>query len=458
MFWPLLAVLATSAVATSQSSTNASVKIPLAERQTCFIGPDPVTACNPQDFTKANWAAFDIDTHLSNFINAFGTADNFPKFFVSQSTPTENPFDGFDCSFFGTPSQSLPPCSIPTQNNPDAATDCNFNGLQGTFCANFIDPKAAFVANNYINLWQGLQNHHDAIQDAADAINNANFINNMVQALAPKKQSIAPAVFNLIADLVTDILPIGGEIKAATTFMKKIRLIIKETNSDLQDDSKDIVSVIAQNEAIDQEVSATEDQLKQQLANIVSGTQKRLENILAQVFGPNKDPQLVDTGAISSTFAFLNPYHGVFLDDVPQRADLRDQMQKQLQNWIVSAVLSTMGYDVTIDTTELADPPGQFGVVCKAENGFSVSGGCALFRINGIDHDNGNVIDSATQGNNIFALQDTAGIDINSVIANAEACNSGGGGTVDFEDFLSMDNTGALPNCMFNFRVVRTKL
>ncbi|EXJ61584.1 hypothetical protein A1O7_02012 [Cladophialophora yegresii CBS 114405] len=455
-----LPLLAASAIGGAQAVTsNGTINAPLVERQTsCFTFEDPVTACGAGDLTKANWDAFAIDEFLVGFINQFGTQDNFPKFFVSQDTPTENPFEGFDCSFFGTPTRSLPPCSVPSQNNPDAATDCNFDGLQGTFCANFIDPRAGFVVQNYINLWQGLQNHHDAIQDAADAINSANFINTMVSALAPKKQSIGLAVFNLIADLVTDILPIGGEIKAAATFMKKIRLVIKATKSDLKDDSNDVASVISSNQAIDQQVSATEEQLSQQLANVVSGTQKRLENILAQIFGPTKDPQLVDRDAIRSTFAFLNAYHGVFLDDVPQRADLRDQMRKQLQNWIVSSVLTTMGYDVTIDTTELFDAPGKPGGVCRAENGFSVSGGCALFRINGIDHDNGNVIDKALQGNNIFALQDTASIDIAGAIANAAACNSGGGGTVDFEGFLDMENTGSLPNCMFNFRVVSVAL
>jgi len=60
---------------------------------------------------------------------------------------------------------------------------------------------------NYINLWQGLQNHHDAIQDAANATTSAGFINTMVSALAPAKQSVAPSVFSLIAGLVTDILP-----------------------------------------------------------------------------------------------------------------------------------------------------------------------------------------------------------------------------------------------------------
>ena len=163
--------------------------------------------------------------------------------------------------------------------------------------------------------------------------------------------------------------------------MKKIRLIIKATKSDLEDDSKDIVSIIQNNEAIDKEVSATEDQLSQQLGSMVAGTQSRLQNILNQVFGPNQDPQTIDDESqVQTTFAFQNAYHGVFLDDVPQRSDLASQMQTQLQNWIVSSVLTSMGYDVTIDTVALEDAPGDPGGVCKAENGFTVSTGCALFR------------------------------------------------------------------------------
>ena len=433
----------------SQSSNNHSTDHELKSRQTfCSLGVNHVTTCGSGDLTTANWNTFDIDGFLLGFINQFGTSDNFPKFFVSQDTPTQNPFDGFDCSSFGSSS-----CSIPSLSNPDVGTDCAFDGLESTFCANFIAPEAAFVAQNYINMWQGLQNHHDAIQDAANAITSSGFIDTMVSALAPKKQSIAPAVFNLIADIVTDILPIGGEIKAATTFMKKFRLIFNKTKSDLKDDSNDIESIIQANAAIDQEVTATEEQLKQQLANMVTGTQARLQKILDQVFGANKDPQIIANAAdVQNTYAFQNAQGGMFLDDVPQRSDLAAQMQKQLQNWIVSSVLTVMGYDVTVDLTELADPPGQPGTVCRAENGFDVGRGCALFRINGIDG-GGNVIDGARMGNNIFALQD-AGLNIGAVVSNAENCNGGnGGGVADFEGFLAMDNTNALPDCMFNFRV-----
>ncbi|KAF4633706.1 hypothetical protein G7Y89_g4416 [Cudoniella acicularis] len=420
----------------------------------CIKSETPVTACGVNNLTTENWNKFNIDTALIGFINTFGTSDNFPKFLVAQNTPTENPFTTFDCSKFGSTT-----CSIPALSNPDAASNCVFDGLSGTFCVDFITPEDGFIVQNYINLYQGLQNHYDATQDAANAITSSGFIKTMVEALAPQKTPISVGVFNLIADLVTDILPIGGEIKAAATFMKKIRLIIKATKSDLKDDSNDIISIIQNNAAIDKEVSADEAQLTQQLANMVTGTQSRLQKILDMIFGANQDPQLIsDPTQIQNTYAFQNAQHGVFLDDVPQRADLAAQMQKQLQNWIVSSVLQAMSYDVTIDTTELADAPGEPGGVCKAENGFSAGGGCALFRINGIGS-SGNIIDTKQQGNNIFALQTTAGMDIGVMIANAQACNSGNGGAAtDFDDFLSMDNTNALPNCMFNFKVKVTQL
>lgn len=60
--------------------------------------------------------------------------------------------------------------------------------------------------------------------------------------------------------------------------MKKFRLIFNETKSDLKDDSNDIESIIQSNEATDQEVSATEEQLTRQLATVVTGKQARLEN------------------------------------------------------------------------------------------------------------------------------------------------------------------------------------
>ncbi len=420
-------------------------------RGLCILSETPVTACGSGDLTSANWNKFNIDGFLKSIISAYGTADNFPRFIIQQLSVPSSPINDFDCSSL----TNLNSCSIPSGiSNPDAASDCAFNGLGGTICASFSSPEAGFIAQNYLNLFQGLVNHRIAVQQAADAITKANFINVMVQALAPKKQSIAPAVFKLIAGLVTDILPIGGEIKAAATFMKKIRLIIKGTKSTLKDDGNDIQSIEESNADIDKEVSATEQQLTQQLANMVTGTQTRLQNIADQIFGPNQDSQTLDPDQIEGSFAFQNAQHGVFLDDVPSVSDLTSQMQTQLQNWIVSSVLEAMNYDVTVDSTPLFDPPGQPGTVCKAENGFPVTQGCALFRIGAIGT-KGDIINNARTGNNIFAMQKVAGINIEDIIANAQACNNGaGGGTTDFEGFLEMDNSDSLPSCMFNFPVV----
>ncbi|KEF60861.1 uncharacterized protein A1O9_02423 [Exophiala aquamarina CBS 119918] len=152
-----------------------------------------------------------------------------------------------------------------------------------------------------------------------------------------------------------------GRIEAATTFMKKFRLIFNETKSDLKDDSNDIESIIQSNEATDQEKS------------------------------------------LAPTLAVQNAADDMVVNDVPRRSDLAAQMQKQLQNWVVSAVLTTIGCDMVVDTAELADDLANPSGLCKAENGFTIGANCALFRIGGTDF-KGNVIADGTKGNNIFAL------------------------------------------------------
>ena len=53
-------------------------------------------------------------------------------------------------------------------------------------------------------------------------------------------------------------------------------------------------------------------------------------------------------------------------------------MMQQLKNGIASAILSAMGYEVTIDTSELEDDPAPLGGVCTAESGFTIAGGSPL--------------------------------------------------------------------------------
>lgn len=416
----------------------------------CIIGPTPVTKCGAADLTAANWATFGIDTFLFAMIREYGISDNFPKFIMAQLTPTGqtgNP--NFDCSNIQDPTN----CRILSVGNPDAGT-CQFKGLDNTLCLDFSSPEAGFLAANYIGIYNGLRANFIAVRQAVDNLKSQNFISNLVDKLSPKKQPIGPAVFNLITDLIVDVLPIGGEVKAATTFFKKLKIVAKATKKDIKNDGKDIVSVLESNSDIDKQAAATKDTLNQQLENVAVGTQKRMTELLARVFGPNQDPTMPDDKAITSTVAFLSTYHGNFLQDVPTVADLQPQMEKQMKTWIASQIISILGYAMFIDSTPLADPPGEPGVVCKAEGGFSVIGGCALFRIGAVAG-SGDVIEGAQKANDIFALNDL-GINMNDVIANAQGCPKGN--TVDFEGFLEMDNSNPLPNCMFTFPVQNVKL
>ncbi|KAL7944728.1 hypothetical protein V8C42DRAFT_325707 [Trichoderma barbatum] len=417
----------------------------------CIIGSTPVTACGSGDVNKANWDKFGIDNFVFAMIRTFGTSDNFPKFILSQLAPKgqESVNANFDCSNIEDPTN----CKIDSVVNPDSG-NCVFNNLQGTLCLGFTSPEAGFLAANWINQYSGLRAHFLAVREAVDNLKNQNFISSMVDRLAPQKQPIAPAVFALIADLIVDILPVGGEIKAATTFLKKFKIIRKATQKDIKDDGKDIISVLESNSEIDKQAEATKDTLDQQLEAVAVGMQQRMRDLVQQVFGPNQDPTTVDDKDITNTVAFINTYHGGFLDDVPSVSDLVPQMEKQMKTWISSQIISILGYALFIDSTPLADPPGEFGTVCKAEGGIPVSGGCGLFRIGAVV-DSENIIDGAQKANDIFALNDL-GINMNDVVNNARGCPQGN--SVDFEGFLEMDDTNPLPNCMFTFPVQDVKL
>jgi hypothetical protein len=422
-----------------------------AAQDLCILGPTPVTACGVGDVNKANWDKFGIDNFVFAMIRTFGTSDNFPKFILSQLAPKgqESVNANFDCSNIEDPTN----CKIDGLANPDGG-NCVFNNLGGTICLDFTSPEGGFLAINWINQYNGLRAHFLAVREAADNLKNENFISNMVDKLAPQKQPIAPAVFGLIADLIVDILPVGGEVKAATTFIKKFKIIRKATKKDIKDDGKDIISILESNSDIDKEAAATKDTISQQLEAIAVGTQQRMKDLVQQIFGPNQDPTTVDDNAITSTVAFINTYHGGFLDDVPGVSDLVPQMEKQMKTWVASQIINILGYALFIDSTPLEDPPGAPGTVCNAEGGIPVSGGCGLFRIGAVVG-SGNVIDGAQKANDIFALNDL-GVDMNDVVNNARGCPQGN--SVDFEGFLEMDDTSTLPNCMFTFPVQDVKL
>lgn len=430
-YCPLLAVVA----AIMSTAVNGEL---------CILGQFPVTKCGGFDITKANWDAFHIDDFLFSMIRQFGTSDNFPKFILSQLTPkgvTGN--TNFDCSNIEDPRN----CQIKPAVNPHAGS-CNFKGLAGTICLDFTSPEAGFLALNYLNMYRGLRNHFLAVRQAVDNLKSQNFISDVVDKLSPQKQPIGPAIFNLIADVVTDCLPIGGEIKAATTFMKKLKVVAKATKKDVKDDGKDIISVLESNSAIDKQAAATKDTLNQQLEAMAVGTQKRMAGLLAQIFGPNQDPTNPDDNAIRSTVAYQNAYHGGFLDDVPSQVDLQVQMEKQIKIWIATQIINVLGYACFVDATRLDDGFEPAGTVCRASGGFPIGAGCALFRI-------GSINGGGKEANDIFALTDL-GIDMEDAINNARSCPKGS--TVDFEGFLALENNSPLPKCMYTFPVSDVKL
>ncbi|KAL7930769.1 hypothetical protein V8C35DRAFT_329997 [Trichoderma chlorosporum] len=287
----------------------------------------------------------------------------------------------------------------------------------------------------------GLRAHFLAVREAVDNLINANFISNMPS-------------FQLIADLVVDILPIGGEVKAATTFLKKFRIILKATKKDIKDDSKDVISILESNNGIDKQAAATKDTLSQQLEAIVTGTQQRMSDLVWRIFRPNRDPTVVADDEIQLTNVFVNTYHGGFLDDLPADTDLVPQMEKQMKPWIASQIINILGYALLIDITPLEDPPGAPGTVCHAEGGIPVSGGCGLFSISTVAG-SGTVIDGAEKVNDIFALNDLR-INMYDIVNSARACPQGS--IVDFDGFLEMDNTNPLPECMFTFPALDVKL
>lgn len=79
----ILPLLLSITYLTVASATNLT-GLPFIPRQACDPADQPVKACGTSDLTTSNWAAFNIDDFLSNFIFVFGTGSvsgtSFPTF------------------------------------------------------------------------------------------------------------------------------------------------------------------------------------------------------------------------------------------------------------------------------------------------------------------------------------------------------------------------------------------
>jgi hypothetical protein len=193
------------------------------------------------------------------------------------------------------------------------------------------------------------------------------------------------------------------------------------------------------------------DQVKQQVQNIVTGTQAFMQSLLDHVFGPNTvDLPLVSQGTEAvpgttslggSVFRFASK--GRWLDNVPARSDLAAQMEVNLRHWIVSQVLKAQGYSVVIDTTPREGDSVTQIQACARSGGVLVSAGCAQLRSRE---------GSAPEDPMVLALH----TDFDTAIANAQACQGGGPDYISFLDPIK--GSPGLPTCIYDFPVEITRL
>lgn len=430
-----------------ERQTDSDVITPLV---TCEGFVPKVTACNPEvDLTPANWINFDIDGYLIDFIQQFGTRDDFPNYFVQNQIPPISSGFFFDCTNFIDA-----PCFHPLVRNPATTTDCALSAIpqvDSFVCGRYIAPQAGFIVQNWINLFNGLKDQFNAIEDAANAILNSDFIDAIVDGLSPEKESVLAAVGDMFKDLALAILPIGGEIKAAGTFVKKLGVIFEAGGEDIISNSIGIVQVVQANADIEDNAAAAKDLLKRQVQAVVSDTQNFYLDLLTKIFvGPTTDPAFIgenDSAAIA-TNAFKFAKNGEFLEPLPSRQDLAKQMQNNLQHWIISTIMKKMAYDLIVDDTPLLDPPDQPGASCAGNKGIPLSGHpCALFRVDGITFDRKENA-GAKAANDPSVVRK---VDFNAAFQNALDCN---GALPDFKGFLQPQDNSVLPTCFYSFDIL----
>lgn len=379
-------------------------------------------------------------------------------------------------------------CTHPSVLNTAAIdTDCAFQDIphaNETDCAAYIAPEAAFIVQNYINYWQSVQNNFRAIEDAGDNISRTGFVDTIVSGLTPRNESISEEIFELLASLAVAFLPLGREVAAVGEFMEAVGGVLEVAvkGTDIVKESQGLVGksnipkclqvptptmtrgdawqeftvltstteVVQANHKETDKAKSINDQVKQQVQNIVTGTQAFMQTLLDHAFGPNPvDSRLVsqDARAIDTTSLGANVLRfasqGRWLDNVPARSDLAAQMEVNLKHWIVSRVLKAQGYSVVVDTTlPEADLDIQIQA-CARSGGALVSAGCAQLRSRG-----GNTPEDPT----VLASQ----IDFDTAMTNAQACE---GSVSDFSSFLDPTRRSqGLPACLYDFPVEIAKL
>jgi hypothetical protein len=437
-----------SASPSASAKTNLGGQL-LARQSVCNPSDQPVSACGSTDLSRANWAAFDIDDFLVNFIFVFGTGVvstdlGFPGFFVQQNLVPGADFL-FDCSTIGS---TL--CSHPAGTNPTVEDDCAFRDIPNidtSVCGKYITPQAGFVVENFIRFHKSVSNNFLAIEDAGNAIINSNFISDVVDGLSEEKGNILDAVFGAIADFVIGILPFGRAFTLGVELFKGLDKVYSLAGQDsVLSSPLDVINTISANNAIQDLADRTKDQLKRQIEQMVTSSQAQMQDALDIVFGTGPKSVAGQSGSdAQESFAFQLAQNGAFLDAVPSREDLAVVMESNLKNWIVSSTITGMDWNILLDPTLLEDDPADPGGVCrKAIKGIpgALGAACAEFRrggFGGIKPQNPSVLESL--------------IDVEEMLRNAQECN---GNSPIWRGIIDGTDTSrtALPRCMYKFSVL----
>jgi hypothetical protein len=411
----------------------------------CDAADSPVKACGESDLTPANWAAFEIDNFLVQFLTTFGQSGQFPSFFYQQQLPPDTP-SRLDCSTIDSQG-----CFLPSRLNPDSNTDCAFAslGAGATACHAFLSPQAGFVARNYINLWTGVVNNFRAVDDAGNAILSTNFVDEVVDALKEREGNLFLTIVEAIASIAISFLPFGGAFKVGVKLFKAIDTVLKVAGDQgIRTNSLDVIQVAVADENIRDLADRTKDQMKRQIQNIVTGTQQQMQNTLDAVFGSQDDngQALPSEEQARNSRAFQFASSGAFLNPVPSRQELAVNMERNLKNWVVSSTIQAMNWEMFIETRELLDDPAKPGGVCRDGFGGTIQfSECAFFSRN------------RRQGpfaNGLSRIQDQ--VDLKAAFNNAQECQNTGGGNVDWgsiADEIDKGDENGLPRCFYNFKV-----
>jgi hypothetical protein len=414
-------------------------------------GPTPNFVCGPNDqvivnectddkINADNWINFRIDDFLVEYLVTFGVAPSFPQVFINNQSP-----QGKAGTLDTRQIDSLGRLTSFGVNEQGATSDCAFSAIANavsTECALYLSPQAAWVVKNWIGLWQVTHDVHEAVGFAGTAILGSTFIDDVVDALKERKRGFFDGLINTLVEVVFKVFIPRGKL-----ILKGFRVFDNlVTNGELSErPAPDIFETAQANEQIEDVAERTKDQLRRQIQNIITGIQAQCQKTLDLVFSDTASVPIGSADEARNSVPFKLANQGAYLRPAPGRDELQADMERNLKNWIVSSTMTTMQWKLILDPTELFDPPGEFGVACKGNNGFPFTLGqpCGLL----LHSDSKADFNDGAKPNDPHKLEEL--IDVREMFSNAAGC---GGGRVN-PDSLGTGGTG-LPACLYNFEII----